>query len=186
MTHRLGGFLHAAVLSIAIFLALAAPALAHSPHPLRVEREATAVGLDPGLLATPAGAPQREAPASANAIPRAAPSAVAGLAVALALLLIARASRRGVAAAASIALLVLAFESGVHSVHHLGDTRGAAQCSVASAAPHLVGSPAEPPSVSPAVAPGGDGLIVAGAPALSSCPFRPDAGRAPPLPGSAA
>ena len=84
------------------------------------------------------------------------------------------------AVAIVLVLLLFAFESGVHAVHHLGDREAASQCSVASASTHLAGTLAEPvqidvlrrsPMQTPPAAPH---------PVAASQPFRPDAGRAPP------
>ena len=87
--------------------------------------------------------------------------------------------RRFVAWVFVAALVGLAFEAGVHSVHHLGDEAGASRCSVASASTHLFGTPEDGPAV-------GLPVVVADATPsfqtvpVSSPPFRPDAGRAPP------
>ena len=85
------------------------------------------------------------------------------------------------ASVVGVALAVLTFETGVHSVHHLGDEAGAAQCSVASASTHLAGTPEEGPALrAPApLSTGAQSLQIA--PAVEA-PFRYYPTRAPPTP----
>jgi hypothetical protein len=112
----------------------------------------------------------------------AAPSSTHGLwtlAAALALAIVAIARRRGAVAIASVTLLVLvAFEAGIHSVHHLADQRDA-QCVMASAAAQTAGVIVDTAAFErPAVAT----TPVIAAP-RASAPLRPappDRGRAPP------
>lgn len=90
------------------------------------------------------------------------------------------APRRALVVTLALVLLVLALETGVHSVHHLSDLQAASQCAAASASTHVQGT--EQP-----VAP--DGVWVA-TPICAvttpdfdrpgSRPLRPDEGRAPP------
>jgi hypothetical protein len=87
--------------------------------------------------------------------------------------------RRVVGLAIVVGVLGLVFESGIHSVHHLGDDFEGSQCVVASATSHLAGTHVELPSI--------DALCVARidrSPTPFSItvsqPFRADAGRAPP------
>jgi hypothetical protein len=70
----------------------------------------------------------------------------AWIAFIIATVLALRRLRNALAIATVLAAIVLVFESGVHSVHHLGDDHAASQCVVASASTHLAGTPAEPPS----------------------------------------
>jgi len=51
--------------------------------------------------------------------------------------------RRAVVLALAGILAGFAFETGVHSAHHLGHEDGAAACAVASATGHLPGAPVE-------------------------------------------
>jgi hypothetical protein len=178
MIHRRGR--RAAALSILVFLALAWPAFAHGPSHRPYALDAAAVIAADGGSPSPTGEPSGETSIRADAVPMAVPAPVAGLAVLLALLVAVRRSRRVVAIGGVAALVALAFEGGLHSVHHLGDERSASQCSVASAAPHLDGAPAEPPAFSALALLPGDHRVAAHRPAPSSQPFRPDAGRAPP------
>jgi hypothetical protein len=94
------------------------------------------------------------------------------------MILIAR-RRRAVAVACMALLLLIAFESGVHSVHHLTDQPDG-QCVVASASAHTGGVAAatvafdRPVEASTTVA-------VLPAPSATARPDAPDLGRAPPL-----
>jgi hypothetical protein len=98
-------------------------------------------------------------------------------AIAVATVLIAR-RRRAVAVAGIMLLLLVAFEAGVHSVHHLGD-KPDGQCVVASASVHTGGVTVEqitferPAETTAAVA-----VMPPASPALR--PAAPDLGRAPP------
>ena len=60
---------------------------------------------------------------------------------------------RRLAAGLVILVLVLAFEAGLHSVHHVGDPHQAAACAVGVATAHLAGSPVEVVTVDPIAAP---------------------------------
>jgi hypothetical protein len=182
MSHRLAPGLAAVLLSASI-IAVAAPARAHP----QAERHAT---FDAGAML--GGDPIREAQADlprersraawirADAPESTLPGAVAAFAVLLVALVSARRPRWAISVIAVLALVVLSFEAGLHSVHHLGDDRGASQCSVASTSSHLAGTTAEPPSVNVSALPNAERLLVSECSALSRHPFRPDAGRAPP------
>ena len=90
--------------------------------------------------------------------------------------------RRGIIASfVTLALAVLAFETGVHSVHHLGDEAGAARCSVSLASTHLAGTPEEGPGLRvPVVAP--VELSPFRITPVVIAPFRCEAPRGPPTP----
>ena len=99
-------------------------------------------------------------------------------AIAVAMTLIAR-RRRAVAGACLTLLLLVAFESGIHSVHHLTDQPDG-QCVVASATAHVggiavaivaFGRPAEAMTA----------VAVTPSDSPSVRPAAPDLGRAPPL-----
>lgn len=163
------------VLALAVCLAplfTTAPALAHAPPQL-----------DGGTGAASAVEPAAQRPAehnAANATPSATPLAVAlaGLAGAA----LALRSRPARIAALVLLLSVLAVESGVHSVHHLGSDAGPARCSIAQATSHLLGLHVAPAALSGAPL----CLAAAAAPAVAVVHrrtlYRPDPGRAPPLP----
>ena len=157
-----------------------------------------AVGLGLAVSATPAGAHSRPAPpppaadvvtsdplvgpgaAPVPALPAAAPLAPAlALGAGLAMALVLR--RRAVVTALALVLVVLAVETGVHSVHHLADQEGGAECVVALATAQVHGT-AEPPPADHHLwiaVPGGTvGLSPPERPGAR--PLRPDEGRAPP------
>lgn len=149
---------------VAALLALADPALAH-------------VGLEYPPAATPAPVP----PLDEQTLSAAAPT-LTGLwtlvaAVAIAGVLVA--PRRRVVALACVTLLtVIAFEAGLHSVHHIGDQPDSS-CVIASASAHTsaltVDSPAleRPTDVATPV------VVSVDAPTTARS-AAPDLGRAPP------
>jgi hypothetical protein len=98
---------------------------------------------------------------------------------ALLALALARRPRRLVIVVIALTLLVFAFESGLHSIHHLGNDQASSHCPVAWASAHLAVASADAPVVAlilPAVHEAGGAEPAA----PSSWLFRPDAGRAPP------
>ncbi len=91
-----------------------------------------------------------------------------------------RRSRRATVLAMVALLLVFVAESTVHSVHHFGDLRGAAQCQVLSLSQHLSADCPTPVGVPlPAGDPGLPVVTAASSPPVELA-FRPDQGRAPP------
>jgi hypothetical protein len=104
---------------MAAVLALSTPAVAHVSTSTPVELPPTTVEV------LTAAAPTVDGLAALIA------------AVAITMLFVAR-SRRAVAVACMALLLVVAFEAGVHSVHHLTEPPGG-QCVVASASAHIGG-----------------------------------------------
>src|SRR5688572_1786515 len=141
-------------------LALSTPAMAHVTTDVVVE-------VPPSQLETLAAtAPSMDGLATLVA------------AFAVAMILIAR-RRRAVAVACMALLLLIAFESGVHSVHHLSDQPDG-QCVVASASAHTGGVAAATVAFDRPVE---ASTTVAVPPAASATarPDAPDLGRAPPL-----
>jgi hypothetical protein len=142
------------------------PASAHTrPMPL-VEQPPAAVAV------VAVAAPPVEPPAPATIWLALVLTVFLGVAVA--------APRRALVGTLALVVVVLALETGVHSIHHLSDRQAASQCAIASASAHVQGT--EQP-----VAP--DGVRVAtpiGAVATPDFdrpggrPLRPDEGRAPP------
>ena len=65
------------------------------------------------------------------------------LSVAVLALIGARRPRRALAMALILVVAVFAFESGVHSVHHLGDRDRGEHCALAAASQHLAGAEVE-------------------------------------------
>jgi hypothetical protein len=101
------------------------------------------------------------------------------LAVALGGALIAR--RRGLVGALALGLVVLAVETGVHSVHHLADQQAAAECTVALASGNVHGTAEAPPATHAMWICVRVGVVVALALERPGArPLRPDEGRAPP------
>jgi len=146
------------LLSLALLSAIAAPAWAHAPGPREAQSLGAAADIEP--MGAPAGRAPLEpagilAPASASVPPSTDPGptpwldVVWWLVVALAVVAapaVAR-NRRAVAGATAALLVALAFESAVHSVHHLGSDADASRCSVASVAAHLGGLLEKPVTV---------------------------------------
>jgi hypothetical protein len=91
----------------------------------------------------------------------------------------ARRPRRALVLALMLLLAVFAFESGVHSVHHLAERDGGQHCAVASASQHVTGT--EVPLVLVIdLLPQEQTLVVSGAPLVGARFHGPDQGRAPP------
>jgi hypothetical protein len=89
-----------------------------------------------------------------------------------------RSPRRAVTLGIAVLLALLAFESGVHAVHHL-DNPGA-HCAVASASVHVPGAEFAPLDAGPILRVATDPLPVVEPSALPARFIRPDEGRAPP------
>jgi hypothetical protein len=145
---------------MAAVLALGTPAVAH-------EVTSTAVDLPPARFeALAAAAPTLDALATFMAC------------MAVAMLVVAR-SRRAVAVACMTLLLVVTFESGVHSVHHLTDPPDS-RCVVASASAQIGGVAVTAVAFDrPAQAADSVTITPAGAP--TARPAAPGLGRAPPF-----
>jgi hypothetical protein len=91
----------------------------------------------------------------------------------------ARRPRRALALMLIVLAAVFAFESGVHSVHHLGDRDGVQQCAVAAASQHVTGT--EVDAVVADATPADSPLLAASGALLARARFTgPDQGRAPP------
>ncbi len=110
------------------------PARAHQVQQATAPTPAVAEIADPIGLPKPAPVPGVPAPES----PDRELTAVVLTSLLILLMGIAR-RRRPVALALVLIALVLAFENGVHSVHHLGSPSEAAHCAVAVAATHSPG-----------------------------------------------
>jgi hypothetical protein len=135
------------------------------------------------LLGPPAVAPAwaHEGPASVLDLARVWSFGGASLLVALGAVSVLVLGRRRLALVLAVALPLLGFELGLHSVHHLDDREHASQCVLASAITHLNGTQVDAPrfvspieyTARPAPIPAD---IVAPRPSLA-----PHAGRAPPI-----
>jgi hypothetical protein len=152
-----------------------APVAQSLPAPLPVVSPPPVVHPSPAVADPTAGA-WRAAPASSTS-----PWVFLAAAVATAGFIARRQPRATVAAALVLLLAVLAFETGVHSVHHLGDPGRGEACAIAATSQHLSGIGVEVVVVGHApamrdVAPPAD------APALAPCrPPSPHEDRAPPV-----
>jgi hypothetical protein len=116
----------------------------------------------------------------AAATPAAVPGWLALLALVTVALLAMKTPRRMAAAAFVVLLAIVAFETGVHGVHHLGDTHAASHCVVASVAPHLGGATDAPVTDTPHLLVTADSVAVADELVLAACPLGPCPGRSPP------
>jgi len=142
------------------------PASAHTrPTPLVEEPPAS-------VAAVAVGATPVEPPAPATIWLALVLTAFLGVAVA--------APRRALVVTLSLVLVVLALETGVHSVHHLSDCQAASQCAVALVSTHLQGTeqPVAPDGVWAATPIGA--MTTPDVDRPGSRPLRPDEGRAPP------
>jgi hypothetical protein len=150
-------------LVVAIGLLAAAPAWAHVPP----STASTIVALvDQPLLV--AGTPPSP------------PAWLAGIALALAAGALAAGRRRGLRVGLVLLLVVFLLEAGTHSVHHLADQGGAAQCAVAMASAQVHGATADCPTDAvsrPVVV---ARIVLAETTRPGAAPLRPDEGRAPP------
>jgi hypothetical protein len=124
-------------------------------------------------------------PVSAERVPPTPGIPTSGLALAAALgaaaVAVRRRPRLAIAASLVVLLAVFVFESGVHSVHHLGETGRSAACHVAATSEHLSGT--ETDGVVVGYVPGPPRVAVLGW-SLSVVPLQapsPHEGRAPPV-----
>jgi hypothetical protein len=116
----------------------------------------------------------------APVLPGLAPLAPA-LALGLALAALALLRRHACVAGLALVLVVLALETGVHSVHHLADQQGAAECVVALATAQVHGTVEAPPEDHGSWITVAVGAVPMPAPERPGArPLRPDEGRAPP------
>lgn len=163
-------------LSLALLGAVVAPQSAAAHSGVRPVLE------DIVVEATPTGSVA--APALENLAWSAPPAAAAVpwplLAMAVALAAFgARRPRRALALTLIVLAAVFAFESGVHSVHHLADRDGGQQCAVAAASQHVAGT--ETDAVVADAIPAESSLLAASGTPLARARFTgPDQGRAPP------
>jgi hypothetical protein len=97
-----------------------------------------------------------------------------------ALLTLASRSRRTVRGLLVLLLAVCAFETSVHSVHHLGDEDAEARCVVASWSANHTGAVGQPATFVVAAVPSRVAVLVEPL-ALPGRVIHPDRGRAPPF-----
>jgi hypothetical protein len=162
------------VLSTIVGLCLAAsasPAWAHS-SPATLPPVADEIGAQAPLAAPVV--------ASAPALPGFAPLAPA-IALGLTLAAVALLRRRACLVGLALVLVVLALETGVHSVHHLADRQGAAECVVALATAQMHGTAEAPLTDHGSCSAVPVGTVLLPTPERPGArPPRPDEGRAPP------
>jgi hypothetical protein len=101
------------------------------------------------------------------------------LALALVALLI-RAPRRVAVGVFAVLIAILAFETGVHAVHHLGDRHAASHCVVASVTPQLGGITDAPSTGIPHLHVTAQAVVLPEPVVLSARPVGPAPVRAPP------
>jgi hypothetical protein len=155
----------------ALLAGAAAPALAHRPPAAPALPEAAGVVVPI--------APLTEVLSSAAPVPAPPWAAIALLAVAA--LAIAWRPRRAVALALVLVVGVLAFETGVHSAHHLGKADEAARCAVAGLATQVNGDLVHTAFDAVPLDVLATGLPASGSPVAVARAIAPDAGRAPPV-----
>jgi hypothetical protein len=100
---------------------------------------------------------------------------------ALARRMVARSLRSSLAVALVVVLCAIAFESAVHSVHHLASEQEAARCSLASISTNLSADAGPEPAADVLLPASTPSVAVAEPVAPGMPPRRPHAGRAPPL-----
>jgi hypothetical protein len=160
-------------LVIAACVAWSAPAWAHSAFKAAAEAPAPS---------TPAPVAAWTAAAASPAVPW-----PAILAAAAALIVAWRRPRRALALAIVLILAVFAFETGVHSVHHLNDLRhredlrSGLTCHVAAATAHLSGTPVDVATHESLVLPSHESVVVQAQPDVDTRSLSAHLGRAPPL-----
>jgi hypothetical protein len=101
--------------------------------------------------------------------------------VAVAALAVAGRPRRVVALTLVLIAGVLAFETGVHSAHHLGQADEAARCAVAGMATHLSADLVDTALDAVPVGVSETRIIASAPPVVAARMVAPDAGRAPPV-----
>jgi hypothetical protein len=92
-----------------------------------------------------------------------------------------RRPRRAVALAIVFVLALFAYETGVHSVHHLNDRAASAACVVASGATHVAGTPVDVGAVEPLILASLERLVLDSRPNVEVRSLAVHQGRAPPL-----
>jgi hypothetical protein len=89
--------------------------------------------------------------------------------------------RRMLAATLVFMAVVLSFEAGLHSVHHLGDSDRSDACAVASASAHLTGVSVQPPDVEPRAPAAAEHVAHLASTPRRSRAIVPHEGRGPPV-----
>jgi hypothetical protein len=155
---------------VAALLGAAAPALAHQP-----------LAADPLPPVSPAVVVPSLVETLTSAAPAPAPPWTAIVVVAVAALAVAWRPRRVVALALVLVAGVVAFETGVHSAHHLGQADEAARCAVAAMATQLNADLVDITLDAVPVGVFATRITALAPPAVAARLVAPDAGRAPPV-----
>jgi hypothetical protein len=161
-----------ALVVVAAVLTIGGPAWAHNRSSVDVTPAASAQGATAPVVSTPleilsAGTPEPSLPWAALLL--------------LGAVAIGAISRQPRLVAITLVAIValLAFETGVHSTHHLGKPDDAAHCAVAGMAAQLSADVVDVTVETPALAPQTIAPALA-SPVLAERAIAPDAGRAPP------
>jgi hypothetical protein len=178
------------LLALAVVSALTAPASAHAPRAPETPGLGAPAPVEPVDLPTPppaidtVGLPAPAPPAVTNGSATRWSDAQWFLLALLAAAVVAGARcRRALAGTVAALLVFFAFESAVHSVHHLDSDTEAARCAIASAANHLNGLTGEPIAVGQSEAPAEALIADVQGPPLGPL-VRAIPGRSPPLAAS--
>ena len=115
-----------------------------------------------------------------SAAPAPAPPWTAIAVLAVGALAIAWRPRRGLALALVLSAGILAFETGVHSAHHLGQAEEAARCAVAGMATQLNADLVDISLDTVPVTVSASRIVALASPVVPARLVAPDAGRAPP------
>ena len=163
-------FLLGLLLVVMVVVAVVAPASAHRRPEADAVSPATTVAVVPPLVET-----------VSSSAPEAAPPWGTVAIVACAALAVAWRPRRVLALALVLVAGVLAFETGVHSAHHLGQADEAARCAVAGMATQLSADLVDSSIGAVPARVLETRLAVPAAPVVTARVIAPDAGRAPPV-----
>ena len=191
-------------ISLALFAAMAAGLLTATTaraHPVRPADPATPAIPQPSAMVvsgaaarpraaeTARAASEPDGPAPGPSRADAAPGSPATVAVALlasvAALVLGARHRRTLALALVLIAGLLAFEAGVHSVHHLGSARDMSQCAMAAAAAHVQGAIDDPAAALERPGPVSAAPTAPAPQRLATRVWRAGQGRAPPPPALA-
>ena len=155
----------------ALLVGAAAPALAHRPPAAPPLPEAAGIVVPVPALTE----------ALTSAVPDPAPPWAAMALIAVAALAAAWRPRRALALALVLVVGVLAFETGVHSAHHLGRADEAARCAVAGLATQVNADLVHTAFDAPPLDALETGITAPASPVVAARAVAPDAGRAPPV-----
>jgi hypothetical protein len=157
-----------------------ASALARMVVPEAATHNAPPAPTDAGALSSTTSAAIAERALSLTAARGSSSSFTIAALAALLLLVSALRGRRMLAATLVLMAVVLSFEAGLHSVHHLGDSDRSAACAVASASAHLNGVSVQPPDAEPRAPAAAERVTHLASTPRCSFVIAPHEGRGPP------